>query len=169
MAYRPTSTPHPSLPPYQKEIRVLGIPLDISSITSSFIKDAMLEDVWHVDLFIKMGDVQVAFEILTHYFMQQFSYLLWCTPPSSTFIKSFIFFYFCFLQVFGCFLGLRSFDSLEGPLTHKQAFLPINFGGIKFIPTTTIALVTYLRSWALIASIIVVRFMVNQCSSFLKF
>jgi hypothetical protein len=64
--------------------------LDTSSFPSSFIKDILLEDVQHVDLFPKMGDVQVSFEILTHYFVQQPSYLLGCTPPSSTFIKSFV-------------------------------------------------------------------------------
>jgi hypothetical protein len=49
---------------------LLGVPLGISSITSSFIKDAFLEDVRHVDLFFKMGDVQVAFGMLIHCFMQ---------------------------------------------------------------------------------------------------
>jgi len=54
----------------------LGIPLGISSITSSFIKDAMLKDVQHVDLSLKMGSVQVAFETLTDCFVQWPSYLL---------------------------------------------------------------------------------------------
>jgi hypothetical protein len=48
--------------------------LGISSFTSSFIKDAMLEDVWHV--VAKIGDVQVAFGILIHYFMQRPLYIL---------------------------------------------------------------------------------------------
>jgi hypothetical protein len=38
-------------------IKVLGVPLGISSFTSSFIKYALLEDVQHVDLLPKMGDV----------------------------------------------------------------------------------------------------------------
>ncbi len=33
-----------------KKIRILGVPLGISSFTSSFVKDAMLEDVRHVKL-----------------------------------------------------------------------------------------------------------------------
>jgi len=41
-------------------IIILGVPLDTSSFTSSFIKDALLNNVWHVDIFLKMGDVQVA-------------------------------------------------------------------------------------------------------------
>jgi hypothetical protein len=35
----------------------LKVPLGTSSFTSSFIKDAMLEDVQNVDLLPKMGDV----------------------------------------------------------------------------------------------------------------
>jgi hypothetical protein len=38
----------------------LGVPLGISSFTSSFIKDAPLNNVWHVEFFIKMSDFQVA-------------------------------------------------------------------------------------------------------------
>jgi len=57
-------------------IRVLGFPLGISSFTSSFIKDVLLKDVQHVDLLHGMGDVQVAFRILSHYFMQWLLYLL---------------------------------------------------------------------------------------------
>jgi hypothetical protein len=64
--------------------------------------------------------------------------------------------------MFGRLLGSRSFDSLEGPLACKQASFLITFGSIGFIPTPTIAPTTYLGSWALIVSIIVVRFMVDQ-------
>jgi hypothetical protein len=65
--------------------------------------------------------------------------------------------------MFGCFLGRGSFDSPKGLLTGKQAFLPITLGGIMLISTSTIAPTTYLGSWALIASIIVTKFMVDQC------
>ncbi len=109
-----------------------------------------------------MGDVQVALKIWTHYFMQRSSYLLRCTPPFSTFIKSFISFDSSFLQVFGCYLGPNFFNSLEGPLACKQIFFLITFGGVKFLLTTTIAPTTYFRSWAFVVSIIVVQFMVNQ-------
>jgi len=60
--------------------------------------------------------------------------------------------------VFGCLLGPGS----KGPLTLKQAFLPITFGGIKLILTATIALTTYLGNLAFVASIIVTSFMVDQ-------
>ncbi len=72
------------------------------------------------------------------------------------------------LQMFGHLLGPTSFDSLKGLLDYKQAFLPITFSGIGFIPTTTIALTTYLRSWALVVSIIIVRLMVDQHFFLLK-
>jgi hypothetical protein len=64
--------------------------------------------------------------------------------------------------VFKHLLGLGSFDSPKGPSIHKQASLPIAFGGIGFILITTIALTIYLRSWAFVASIIIVKFMVDQ-------
>jgi len=89
-------------------------------------------------------------------------YLLRCTPPTSTFIKSLVSFDSSFLKMFGCFLGPRSFDSPKGPLIHKEAYLPIAFGGIKLIQTTTIIVITYLGSWDLGALIIIVMFMVDQ-------
>jgi hypothetical protein len=70
--------------------------------------------------------------------------------------------------MFGRLLGLKSFDSLEGLLTCKQASFLITFGGIKFIPTTTITPMAYLGNWALMASIIVVKFMVDQRPFLLK-
>ncbi len=79
-----------------------------------------------------------------------------------TFIKSFISFDSTFHKVFGCFLNPRSFDSPKRPLVRKQASLPITFNGVRLILTFTIALTTYSGSWALVTSIIVVRFMVDQ-------
>jgi hypothetical protein len=64
--------------------------------------------------------------------------------------------------LFGCFLSLRSFDNPLGFLVHKQASLLITFGGVGLILTTTITPVIYLRSWALVVSIIVVKFMIDQ-------
>ncbi len=64
--------------------------------------------------------------------------------------------------MFRRFLGPRSFDSPERPLVHKQVSLPTTFDGIKLILTFTIALTTYLGSWALVALIIIARFMVDQ-------
>jgi hypothetical protein len=64
--------------------------LGTSSFTSSFVKNTLLKDVQHVDLLFKMGDVQIAFGILIHFFMQWPLFFLQCTPLSSTFIKSFL-------------------------------------------------------------------------------
>ncbi len=134
--------------------------MGISSFTSSFIKDAMLKDVWHV--VARISDVQVAFGILIHYFMQRPSYILQCRLPFSTFTKSFIAFDSSFLQVFGCFLGPRSFNNFKGPLAWKQAYFPITFSGIRFILMTTITLTTYLGSWAFVASITTIRFIIDE-------
>jgi hypothetical protein len=46
-----------------KGITVLGVPLNILPLKSSFIKDAMVKDVWHINLFPIVGDVKVVFGI----------------------------------------------------------------------------------------------------------
>jgi hypothetical protein len=63
-----------------------------------------------------------------------------CTPPSSTFIETLISFDSYFFKMFRLFLGLNYFDSSKGLLICKQVFLPITYGGIRFIPTSTITL-----------------------------
>ncbi len=141
----------------------MWVPLGISSFKSSFIKNTLLEDVRHVDLFFRLGDVHVTFGILTHCYAQQPSYQFCFTPPSLTFIDSLISFDSSLFQMFRHLLGLRSFDSLEGPIFHKQAFLLIILASIGLISTSTTAPTTYFKSWALVVSIIVARFMVNQC------
>jgi hypothetical protein len=70
--------------------------------------------------------------------------------------------------VFIHLLSLGSFDGLEGPLVHKQASFPIAFSGVRFILTSTIAQVVYLGSWALVALVIIIRFMVDQCPFLLE-
>jgi hypothetical protein len=79
-----------------------------------------------------------------------------------TFIESFISFDFFFLQMFGCLLGIGSFDGPKSPLACKQTSLPITFRGVQFISTSIIAPIAYLRSWALVALVITARFMVDQ-------
>jgi len=143
-------------------MKVLGVLLDTLTFTSSFIKDPLQKDAWHVDLLIKMGDVQVAFGILIHCFMQHPSYFLWCTPPSSTFTKSLISFYSSFLQMFGHLLAIGSSDSPKRPLVHKQISLLITFNGVRLILISTIALKVYLGNWVLVVSVIIARFTVDQ-------
>ncbi len=101
-------------------------------------------------------------------FVQFPLYLLRWTLPSFTFIKSFISFDSSFHKMFGHFLHPRSFDSLERLLAHKQASLPITFDGVGFISTSTITPIAYLGNWAFVVSIIVVRFMVDQCIFLLR-
>jgi len=45
---------------------------------------------------------------------------------------------------------------------------PITFGGVKLISTSTITPTTYLKSWALVVSIIIARFMIDQCPFLLE-
>ncbi len=49
-----------------------------------------------------------------------------------------------------------------------QVSLPISNERIGFISTKTIALTIYLKSWALITSIIASKFLLNKCSFLLK-
>ncbi len=121
-----------------------------------------------MDLLFRMGNVQMAFGILICYFVQRPLYFLQCTPPFSTFIKSFISFDSSLHKVFGTLLGPRSFDNLERPLAHKQASLRIIFKGVELISTSIIAPIVYLRNWALVVSVIVVKFMVDQWLFFLE-
>jgi hypothetical protein len=108
-----------------------------------------------------MDDVHIAFGIITHCFVQQLWFHLWCTPPSFIFIEFFTSFDSSFFLIFGCLLGPRSFDNLEGPLTCIQAYFSMTFNGIKFIPMDTIAPTTYLRNSALVALIISTRFIID--------
>jgi len=62
VAWSPSSLPLDFNTPSQfttpsKGIRILGFPLSTLTFTSSLIKDALQEDVQHVDLLPKMGDV----------------------------------------------------------------------------------------------------------------
>ncbi len=62
IAWSPSSSPPDFNTPSQfttpsKRNKVLGVPLGILNFTSSFIKDALLKDPQHVDLFFKMGVV----------------------------------------------------------------------------------------------------------------
>jgi hypothetical protein len=100
----------------------VGVSLGIVTFTSSFIKKVLQEDAQHVDLFPRMDDVHVAFGIQM--------YLLQCTPPFSTFIKSFISFDYSLHKMFWRLLGPRSFDSPKRPLAHKQTSFPITFSGV---------------------------------------
>jgi hypothetical protein len=55
-----------------------------------------------------------------------------------------------------------------GPLVHQLIFFLIFHGAIDFISTKFIALATYLGNWALVAPIIIVRFLSYHHSFLLK-
>jgi hypothetical protein len=93
---------------------------------------------------------------LIHYFVQQPLYLLHLHTSFLHLHRLPLF------QMFRRLSSPRSFDGPKWPLVHKHAFLPIPFSGIELIPTTTITSIAYLVNWALVDSIIIVRFMVNQ-------
>jgi hypothetical protein len=125
-----TSTPHLSLPPHRKELESWGFHQGHCIIHIILHQRCHVKKCLTCGPFPKMTNVQVAFGIFIHCFMQCPSYFLKYTLPSSTFIESFISFYSSFFQMFGCFLGPRSLDSPKGPLACEQAFLQIAFGGI---------------------------------------
>jgi hypothetical protein len=78
-------------------------------------------------------------------------YFLWLLPLSSVWAP----------------LGPISLDSPKRALAYKQTFLPIAFGGIGFIPKTTIILATYIKSYVIVVFIIV-KFIVDQCPFFFE-
>jgi len=115
---------------------------------------------------IKVG--LLTFDNDIYYFVQWPLYILRCTPLFSTFIKFIVSFDSSFLHTFEHLLSLWSFDSPKGHFTHKQVSIPIAFNDIELVSIGTIASTTYLGSWALVASIIVIRFTFDQRSFFLE-
>jgi hypothetical protein len=63
------------------DIKILGVPCGYTSLAFSFLQKVLGEDVWHVDVFLKLGDVYVAFGIFSQCFTQRPSFLLCCFPP----------------------------------------------------------------------------------------
>jgi hypothetical protein len=78
--------------------------------------------------------------------------------------KSLISFNSSLLEMCGHLLGPRSFNSPKRLLVHTQTSFPLTFDGVGFILRSTIAPTGYLKSWALVVSIITIRFMANQHS-----
>ncbi len=88
-----------------KGIRVLGVPLGSFSFTSSFLQDALDNDVHHFNVFSKSRDVQVAFGIFIHCFAQKLYLFFGSFFPFSDFQHHFTSFDSTFIWVFGIFLG----------------------------------------------------------------
>jgi hypothetical protein len=55
-------------------------------------------------------------------------------------------------------MGLRSWESFQGPLARRQVPLPISFGGIWFIFMEDCAPFAFTGNWALVVSYLCVRF-----------
>ncbi len=166
VTWSPSSLPLHFNTPSSKEIRIFGVPMGTSSFTSFFIKYFLLNDVQHVDILLKLGDVQVAFGF--QLIASCNSHRIYTLHTFFHLHKFLYFFYSSLFQIFRHLLGLGSFDSLKGSLACKHACFPIAFSGIRLIPIATIALATYLKNWAHVVSIIIVKFIVNQCPFLLK-
>ncbi len=130
--------------------------MGIVIFTSSFIKGALQQNARHVNIFFIMGlwNSNSLFHATHILFFMMHTFIFHLH-------RVFYSFKFFFHKMFGCLLGPRSLDSLEGLLARQQASLPITLSGVGFISTSTITLTTYLGSWVLVISIIVVRFMVD--------
>jgi len=76
----------------------------------------------HTHIFLKKGDFQIAFGILTHYFMQpHIMYMLF--PPFPTFSHSIIFYSFLFL-IYGQLVHPWSLNGPWRASVHQQHFSP---------------------------------------------
>jgi hypothetical protein len=57
----------------------------------------------------------------------------------------------------------HSFKKYKNFKFEDEKFQRKTFNGIELTPTATITPITYLKSWVLVISIIVIKFMVDQC------
>jgi hypothetical protein len=62
-------------------IKVLGIMFGSTSLSSSFLWDAIHKVIRHVKVISRLGDVQVVFGIFFRCFAHKPSYLFHCFPP----------------------------------------------------------------------------------------
>jgi len=60
-------------------------------------------------------------------------------------------------------LGLSFLDYLYALLMSQHVIFPISYGGFNLICTKLIALAAYLGNWALVAPIIVTKFLLDHC------
>jgi len=65
------------------------------------------------------------------------------------------------MGIFKKFLGLDSLKCLKAFFVHQHVAFPISSEGIKLIFSKVNVLATYLESWALVALVIVFRFLLN--------
>jgi hypothetical protein len=88
--------------------------------------------------------------------------LLRAFSPLSSFQHQFFSFDLTLIKVFKWLLSPCFFKCLKAFLVHRQVSLPIFNGGIGIIYIETIALITYLGNWALVAHVIVFRLLLDS-------
>jgi hypothetical protein len=106
----------------------------------------------------------VVFGILLRCFTHRPSFLLCCFPPPFRFLESICHFFSTLLGIFESLLGASPFECLEAFLVRQHVAFPISSGGIGLISLKVIAIIAYLRSWALITHVKASKFLLNSCS-----
>jgi hypothetical protein len=111
-----------------------------------------------MDDFLFLGDVHVGLGILSSCIIHRPSYF------TRTILLYFSFLYFLvgfnrrIMQICGDIMGLRSWESFQGPLARCQVRLPISFGGTNLLSMEDCAPFTFLGSWVLVILYLYSRF-----------
>jgi hypothetical protein len=148
LAWAPSSLPLKFVRPTKfycplSNIKILGVRCGSISFTHFFLQEALGEDVWHVDVFLKLKDIHVAFGIFFSMFRPEAFFFVLVFPP---FRNQLVIFYSTLMGIFLKLLGLGSLKSPKAPFVHRQMALTIFNGGIRLISSNVIALATYLES-----------------------
>jgi hypothetical protein len=81
---------------------------------------------------------------------------------NNTFFFSFIYFLVGFnkriMWICGDIMGLRSWESFQGPLARRRDQLPISFSGISLLFMEDCAPFSFLRNWVLVTLYLYLRF-----------
>jgi hypothetical protein len=109
-----------------------------------------------------LGDVQVAFGILSGCFVQRLSYLFCMFMLLLNFWHQLASFNSICMQVFERLLGPWFLKCLVAPLVCQKVSLPIFNGGIGLIFTETIISIAYLGSWMLVVLVIASKFLLDS-------
>jgi hypothetical protein len=102
------------------------------------------DDVQHINVFPKLGNVQPALGIFICCFSQKSYYFFRSFPPLLDFQRQLTFFYSTLIHVFEKFLRQGFLECLEVRLIRQQASLPISRSGTSFVSIEVIASATYL-------------------------
>jgi hypothetical protein len=103
-------------PPRVDGIMILGVPFGSTSFTSFFLQEVLVEDVWHANVFPRLGDVQV---VLISFFDVLPKGLPFCFvffPPFPSFQSKLIVSNSTFMGVFERLLGPSPLKWPKAPL-----------------------------------------------------